>query len=107
MWGAIIGAVVSIGTSIGSYFIAKKGDQKGDILQIMEEYVYGYGMSLEQLKTLFPTLYKKNTKYFDEQYKIYKSKYDEKQKDVTDWKENAKPIFILVIIALAAYYVTS
>ena len=106
MVGQIIGGLVAIGSSVGSFFIAKKGGDKQDIVQIMEEYVIGYGVGYEQLKNIFPKLYKQNKKYFDEQYKLARIKRDAMEQNATvkfDFQK-AKPILIFVVIVLAIYY---
>jgi len=109
MWTAIITAIVGVGTSITSFFVSKKGAQKQDIIQIMDEHVAVGGMSNADLKEMYPDLYKKNTKYWNEQYDIAWKEFQLKPKTkATNFTvENAKPILIFLVIALGLYYLVN
>jgi len=68
---AIIGAVVAVGTAVTGYVISARNAVKPQIEYIMKEYVYMQGYSFEKMKSMYPDLYKKNAKYFAEQFDYY------------------------------------
>jgi len=108
MWAAIVGAVVAVGSSVASFFISDKGQQKQDILQIMEEYVVGYGYSFDAVSDLFPDLYRKNKEYFEQQYNIAWARHEAQPKGMMEtMKSNAQPVMIVVVIALFVYFLTT
>jgi len=67
-WGAIVTAVAGIGTSVAGFVISAKEAVKPQIDSIMYNYVYLEGVSYKEIKNEYEKLWKKNKKYFDQQY---------------------------------------
>jgi len=107
--GAIIAGAVTIGTLIATSVITNKNNQKAEIRSLMEEFVVPFGYSLEDMKNMAPKLYKKNKKYFEEEYNMaiaeYNAQKNSKENFISDLKSFAKPILIIAIIAMGIYYV--
>ena len=68
---AVIGAAVAIGTSVAGYVISAKNAVKPQIDYVMQQLVYMQGYSFAQMKAAYPDLYKKNAKYFAQQFDYY------------------------------------
>jgi negative regulator of sigma E activity len=111
MIAAIISGVIALGVGITELVVTNKAGQKSEIIQIMQEYVAEYGISYDEVKSMFPKLYKKNKDFFKEQYNLAYLEYEKSAKtQITNvgvnLKDNLQPILIFIIIALFTYYIT-
>ena len=106
MWEAIIGAVVGIGTSIYGFVQSKFDAEKGQIIQIVNDYAYNKGYSIDQIYDLYPKLYNKHRQFFEEQYHFAIEKREHDLSHKAEVVSETKKILLLVVIALMIYFIT-
>lgn len=108
---ALVTAVLGLATVITKNTLSNKADRQGQIQNLMYEFVEEWGYSLDDMKMIAPMLYKKETVFFEYEYykaiDIYNARNDNKELINRGITNNIQTILIVVIIALAIYYVVN